>query len=61
MLVLTRKVGESVVCGKGLLTVRVKKIAGNKVQLIFDAPREMPINRGEVELRIKTEDRTDAA
>jgi carbon storage regulator CsrA len=47
MLVLTRKEGQSIIAGD-VLTVTVKRIAGNKVQLCFDAPKEVKIVRKEL-------------
>jgi len=51
MLVLSRKHGESVVIGR-TITVKVLKMRGNVVQLGFDAPKEIPIHRGELQRRI---------
>lgn len=47
MLVLTRKSGESIVIGNGI-TVKVSQIAGNRVKLCIDAPREYRIQREEL-------------
>lgn len=47
MLVLTRKVGETVVIGDGV-RVRVEEIRGGKVKLSFDAPDSVRILRGEL-------------
>ncbi len=47
MLVLTRKPGEKVVIGNGI-TVTVVQIQGNRVRLVFDAPEEVHILRGEL-------------
>jgi carbon storage regulator len=52
MLVLSRKHGESVIIGGGI-TVKVLKVKGNLVQLGFDAPKEVPIHRGELYERIR--------
>lgn len=60
MLTLTRKVGETIVVHRGLITIHVKRVSGNKVQLSVDAPKEIEINRGEVETRI-TKEQADAA
>lgn len=54
MLVLSREVGEFVVIDSRV-TVKVIGIQGNKVKIAFDAPREVPIHRGEVEARITGE------
>lgn len=60
MLTLTRKVGEKIVVHHGLITVEVAKVSGGKVRLKIDAPKELSINRGEVEARIAKE-QADAA
>jgi carbon storage regulator len=52
MLVLSRKLGESIVIGGGV-TVTVKKMKGNVVQLGIEAPKEIPILRSELQERIR--------
>ena len=47
MLVLSRKVGESIKIGDGI-TIVVNRISGNRVTLGLEAPREMRIVRGEL-------------
>lgn len=47
MLVLSRKVGESIKIGEGI-TVVINRIAGNRVTLGLQAPRDMRIIRGEL-------------
>lgn len=59
MLVLTRKEGQMIDIGHGLVRVFVKRIRGGKVSLAVDAPRELTVNRSEVERRTK-EESTDA-
>lgn len=54
MLVLSRKLGESLVIGDNI-TVRVIQVRGDTVRLGIDAPREVPVHRGEVYERIKAE------
>lgn len=49
MLVLTRKVGERLVIGDNI-TVVVTRIAGNRVTVGIEAPTEVPIIRGELDL-----------
>lgn len=48
MLVVTRKMGESVTVAEGLVTVVVCEIKGNRVKLGFQAPKEMKILRTEI-------------
>ncbi len=47
MLVLSRKVGEKLIIG-GNITVVVSRIAGNRVTLAIEAPKEVRIVRGEL-------------
>lgn len=57
MVVLSRKETESIYIGHDtVLTVR--RIAGNRVTIAVDAPREVKVLRGEL---IKQEPETDAA
>ena len=58
MLVLTRKVNETVVINDDIKVV-VVQIMGDKVRLAFDAPKEVPIHRAEVWHAIKRHERDD--
>jgi carbon storage regulator len=51
MLVLSRKKGEGIQIGKDVV-VRVVEIRGDKVRLGFEAPREVPIHREEIQREI---------
>jgi carbon storage regulator len=50
MLVLSRKVGESVIVGQGFEKVKVTvlEVSGGKIRLGFEADASIPINREEV-------------
>jgi carbon storage regulator CsrA len=48
MLVLSRKVGERIHVGDNIV-LEIRRIAGNRVTLALDAPREVRILRGELE------------
>lgn len=50
MLVLSRKPGEKLVFGQGVnqIVVQVVRVNGNRVTLGIDAPREIPVLRGEL-------------
>ncbi len=52
MLVLARKKDESVIINNGEITVSVVEIRGDKVRLGFDAPKDVPIHRSEVQAEI---------
>ncbi len=51
MLVLTRKVGESVVIGEDVYCTVVGYRDG-EVRLAFDAPQSLPVHRDEIQRRI---------
>lgn len=57
MLVLSRKVGESVCIGENI-HVKVISVEGGRVKLSFDCPLEIPIHREEVRQRILCEQET---
>ena len=47
MLVLSRKIGEKIHVGNDI-TIEVRRVAGNRVTLAVDAPRQVRILRGEL-------------
>jgi len=47
MLVLSRKLGEKIHIGENI-SVEVRRVAGNRVTLAIDAPKEIRILRGEL-------------
>jgi carbon storage regulator len=54
MLILTRRVGESVMVGTEV-TVTVLGVKGNQVRLGVNAPKEVAIHREEIYERVKDE------
>lgn len=54
MLILTRKVGESIMIGTNI-TVKVLGVRSGQVKLGIDAPRDLPVHREEIYERIKAE------
>ena len=60
MLVLTRKLGESIRIGDEVL-VRVVDIQAGSVRIAIEAPREIPVHREEIWTQVQAENRQAAA
>lgn len=58
MLILTRRVGETLMVGDDV-TVTVLGVKGNQVRLGVNAPKEVAVHREEIYLRIQNEKATD--
>lgn len=54
MLILTRRVGETVMIGSDI-TVTILGVKGNQVRVGVNAPKEVPVHREEIYERIKRE------
>ena len=52
MLILTRKVGESVLIGNDI-SITILSVRGNQVKLGGEAPKEVSVHREEIYQRIK--------
>lgn len=59
MLILTRRVGETVMIG-GDVTVTVLGVKGNQVRIGVNAPRDVAVHREEIFERIKREQQEGA-
>ena len=60
MLILTRRVGETVMIGEDV-TVTVLGVKGNQVRIGVNAPREVAVHREEIFERIKREESGEPA
>jgi carbon storage regulator len=56
MLILTRRVGETIMIGDDII-VTVREIQGNNVRLGISAPKEVPVHREEVYRRNKLQEK----
>ena len=59
MLILTRRVGETVMIGNEV-TVTVLGVKGNQVRIGVNAPKDVAVHREEIYERIKREEDLDA-
>jgi len=60
MLILTRRVGETVMIGNDV-TVTVLGVKGNQVRIGVNAPRDVAVHREEIFERIKREEQDGGA
>jgi carbon storage regulator len=59
MLILTRRVGETVMIGEDI-AITVLRVKGNQVRLGVDAPKTVSVQREEIFQRMQTETTPDA-
>jgi carbon storage regulator len=59
MLILTRRVGETVMIGNEV-TVTILGVKGNQVRVGVNAPKDVAVHREEIYERIKREEEGDA-
>lgn len=55
MLILTRRIGESVIINEDI-TVTVLGVKGNQIRIGVDAPRHVSVHREEIYQRVKKEE-----
>ena len=60
MLILTRRVGESLMVGDDI-TITVLGVKGNQVRIGVNAPRDVAVHREEIYKRIQDDDEHKAA
>ena len=58
MLILTRRIGETVVIGNDI-TVTVVGVKGNQIRLGIQAPKDVPVHREEIYARVLEERKKD--
>ena len=59
MLVLTRRIGESLIIGENI-KVRVLGVQGNQIRIGVDCPKEISVHREEIHNRIMAERKAKA-
>jgi carbon storage regulator len=58
MLILTRRIGETLMIGNDI-TVTVVGVKGNQIRLGIQAPKDVPVHREEVYVRVLEEKKKD--
>ena len=60
MLMMTRRAGQKIILGDGIV-IEVVEVAGNTVRLGVDAPRSVPVYRGEIWTAVRAENEAAAS
>lgn len=60
MLVLSRKSNETIIINNDI-TITIVRINGDTVRIGIEAPKEIPVHRGEIQERINREGQTNGA
>lgn len=61
MLILTRRISESIIIGENSVKITVLGVKGNQVRLGIDAPKDISVHREEIYERIQQEKSSEDA
>ena len=61
MLVLTRKIGQQILIGKGLIQMKVLKVTDDIISIGINAPQHIDIDREEIYLKKLQQEKARAA
>lgn len=61
MLVLTRKIGQQILIGKGIIQMKVLKIDNDIISIGINAPQHIDVDREEIYLKKLQQEKTTAS